>query len=81
MVTIVGDDNEKLEVTKDSPMPFSKPLVAHGDLTVEKPVKEEKSDELPPVGTKFMVSGKEYQVSYINEGKKRFTSVPCSGQY
>lgn len=54
--------------------------------TTQKPsnsiLKSEKTEEvLPPIGTKFMVNGEEYKVVYINEGKKRFTSSPCSGQY
>jgi len=42
---------------------------------------KEEDAKLPEVGTKFMVNGQEYEVVYLNLGKKRFTSVPCVGVY
>jgi len=50
---------------------------------IEKKESEQKKKEivLPEVGTKFMVNGNEYEVVYINEGRKRFTAVPCEGMY
>ncbi len=42
---------------------------------------EKKELELPVIGTKFMIMGQEYKVCYINEGKKRFSAVPCKGGY
>jgi hypothetical protein len=89
-----NDNKDELSVSKEPQGGL--PLVAHGDLNVEtqkqiagiptfqKPhiSKFEKTKEiLPPIGTKFMVNGEEYKVVYINIGKKRFTSTPCSGQY
>lgn len=76
------ENKTEMSVTKEPPMPFSKPLEAHGDLTVETLEKDKKEEGiLPPIGTKFMVSGKEYKVVYLNPGKKRFSAIPCSGQY
>lgn len=42
---------------------------------------DKKEEDLPPIGTKFMVHGKEYEVCYINYGKKRFSATPCKGAY
>ena len=36
---------------------------------------------LPNIGTKFMVNGINYKVTYTNEGKKRFSAEVCEGQY
>ncbi len=36
---------------------------------------------LPEVGTKFMVKGHTYKVTYVNKGQKRFSAEPCEGQY
>ena len=43
--------------------------------------KKEKEIKLPLIGTKFMIMGQEYVVTYVNEGKNRFTAEPCSGMY
>jgi len=43
--------------------------------------KKEKEIVLPKKGIKFMIMGQEYVVTYVNEGKKRFTSEPCEGVY
>jgi hypothetical protein len=44
--------------------------------------KKNKEDmKLPPLKTKFMIMGQEYIVTYVNEGKKRFTAEPCEGMY
>jgi len=43
--------------------------------------KKEKEIKLPLLGTKFMIMGQEYVVTYVNEGKKRFTAEPCQGMY
>jgi len=63
------------------------------DLTVEqKPIeivqelsdqeeKELKDIPLPKIGTKFMITGQEYEVCYINEGRCRFSARPCKGIY
>ena len=49
----------------------------------EEVIKENKVKEmkLPLKGTKFMIMGQEYIVTYVNEGKKRFTAEPCDGMY
>jgi hypothetical protein len=49
----------------------------------EEKVVEKKQQEmkLPPLGTKFMIMGQEYIVTYVNDGKKRFTAEPCEGMY
>lgn len=44
-------------------------------------VEKEKEVKLPLMGTKFMIMGQEYVVTYVNEGKRRFTAEPCSGMY
>jgi hypothetical protein len=48
------------------------------EVIKEKKIKEMK---LPLKGTKFMIMGQEYIVTYVNEGKKRFTAEPCDGMY
>jgi len=51
---------------------------------VEEPEPEEKEKQetpLPSIGDKFMLNGHEYKVVYINEGKRRFSCVPCKGVY
>ena len=60
--------------------PIAKALTATGDLTVEEADEDfDTSGKVPilPVGKKFMVEGHEYKVVYVNEGKRRFTCVPC----
>lgn len=72
-------------------------IVATGDLTVsnskdekqtitnEKQTSKEKFDKkkipLPEIGSKFMLNGNEYIVTYINPGNHRFTCEPCKGVY
>jgi len=36
---------------------------------------------LPPIGTKFMIAGESYKVTWLNPGKHRFSAEPCEGQY
>ena len=36
-----------------------------------------KEMKLPLIGSKFMIGEERYEVVYLNEGKKRFTSIPC----
>jgi hypothetical protein len=38
--------------------------------------KEEEKPPLPQIGTKFYIEGIEYKVTYVNEGKRRFSSTP-----
>ena len=49
----------------------------------EEKISEKKDKEiiLPQKGTKFMIMGQEYIVTYVNEGKNRFTAEPCEGMY
>ena len=40
-----------------------------------------KEKVLPKIGTKFMVDGQMYKVTYINFGQGRFSSEPCDNHY
>lgn len=78
---IMVDDKTPRVLPPTGADPIAKALTGIGDLTVEK---GEDSDidisgGVPtlPVGKKFMVEGHEYKVVYVNEGKKRFTCIPC----
>lgn len=41
-----------------------------------RPMREEEKTPLPQVGIKFYVEGVEYKVTYVNEGKRRFSATP-----
>ena len=41
-----------------------------------RPMREEERTSLPQVGIKFYVEGVEYKVTYVNEGKRRFSATP-----
>ena len=41
-----------------------------------RPLKDEERGSLPQVGTKFFIEGIEYKVTYVNEGKRRFSATP-----
>jgi len=41
-----------------------------------RPIREEEKTPLPQVGIKFYVEGVEYKVTYVNEGKRRFSATP-----
>jgi len=42
---------------------------------------KKKEVKLPPIGTKFMIAGDSYKVTWLNPGKHRFSAEPCEGQY
>lgn len=42
-----------------------------------RPVKKEKTP-LPEVGTRFFIDGVEYKITYVNEGKSRFSAIPVN---
>jgi hypothetical protein len=79
-IIMVDDETPKVQPPTGA-NPIAKALTGTGDLTVEQ---DEDSDidlsgsvPILPVGKKFMVEGHEYKVVYVNEGKKRFTCIPC----
>lgn len=41
-----------------------------------RPMRVEEKTPLPQVGIKFYVEGIEYKVTYVNEGKRRFSATP-----
>ena len=47
----------------------------------EQQTKKKKEIILPKIGTKFMVEGQSYKVTYLNAGRGRFSAEPCEGQY
>ena len=74
-ITIVDDDKPSEEGTK-----LANKLI--DSMTGMNPIPKKKEKiVLPKIGTKFMIEGKEYKVNYINEGKARFTAIPCQGVY
>ncbi len=91
-VVVVGEDLVQKKIIEEA---VKKSLSAEGDLSVEKtksrqvdlggtkPKEPEKPKEtpLPEIGAKFMLYGHEYIVVYINEGKRRFSCIPCQGVY
>jgi len=82
-----GFDIDKLKEA----LPFGFDTEATGDLTVENKTKddditsEEKPKKreirLPEVGQIIMVNGEQYKVTYVNEGKKRFSCEPFPSVY
>ena len=83
-VLVVGDDDnaKKIAEAVQGALPNSNVVTGdHPIATASTQTKPEGPPKLPAVGTKFMVGGQEYEVVYINEGKRRFSSVPCTGMY
>lgn len=84
-VIVVGDDSEiKDKLVEVLEKEDIEPILDQTEET--KPVNKEqivkkKEVVLPPMGSKFMIAGNSYKVTYINEGKHRFSAEPCDGQY
>ena len=49
--------------------------------SIEEVISKKKKIQLPNIGEKFMLNGKEYKVIFINEGRNRFSCEPCEGLY
>ena len=71
---------DELSKTKPPRAPLQRALKASGDLTVGKKVSLQASEKeetpLPQVGTEFKIGNFTYRVTYVNEGKGRFTATP-----
>ena len=82
-----GFDIDKLKEA----LPFGFDTEATGDLTVENKTKDndttsEKTPQkreikLPEVGQIIIINGEQYKVTYVNEGKKRFSCEPFPSKY
>ena len=85
-VAVIGD-NTNAELIKEAMKGKSIDVVdAPKEATMvyetdEVKPKKKKDIILPPIGTKFMVAGDSYKVTWLNPGKNRFSAEPCDGQY
>jgi len=81
-VLVVGDDDKSQKIAKAVQEALPDSNVVTGDVPhLASATQTKEEPKLPAHGTKFMINGQEYEVVYINEGKHRFTSVPCTGMY
>jgi len=55
--------------------------VSESNIDIEEQKTDKKEIILPKIGTKFMIEGNSYKVTYLNVGRGRFSAEPCEGQY
>jgi len=65
----------------DKPIEVQPAEVLQIDTLGRPKVERAEEPSFPPIGTKFMVHGIEYEVIYINRGQGRFSAKPCKGAY
>jgi len=84
-LTVENKDETKVVVVEDDNVDSNKlaeELSKTGNEVILTDNKTEAVEEkwepiLPEMHTKFQINGRNYKVCYINEGKGRFSAIPC----